>query len=156
MKAFIFGLIFLTMISTLTIGQPDTTVHSPKPALPVICPITFRLYFNLLGDNFKELTLAPFKIRKNQLVNLGIFTGVTVGLLFVDPSVDSYARRLERQQPDVMPVSNVVTSFGSNYGIYTVGAIGICAYLFNDKKLQVVTWLVTQSMITFFGLYASW
>lgn len=145
MRALIIALAIFVCINYSS-GQQASCVQNMTSG-QLICPITARSYVNFLGTDFKEITISPLSIKKNQAINFGIFAGITACLFFIDPAVDNYARTLQSHNHGIQPVSGVITKFGATYSFYTVGVLGLYGYLFNDKKMKAATLLVSQSMI---------
>lgn len=129
-------------------GQSIQKEENNNDSTSKYSPLKLRGYFNLLGNDFKEQFTAPFKMNNKQLINLGLFTCTAVAIFFTDPSVDAFARKVENKNPFVNNISPTITNFGNNYAFYTVGALEVTGFIFNDKKLEIAGLLATQSLIT--------
>ena len=150
MKTLLLLCIIIIFAITHSSGQRANKKNKAYSVLK-FSPLTPRGYLNLTANDFKEQSIAPFKMKKKQFMHFGIFCAATAVLVISDPNVDAYARKLDNYKL-VRKVSPFITNFGSNYGIYTVGALELTGLIFKDKKLVTSGILASQAMITS-GIY---
>lgn len=110
--------------------------------------INFKTFFILQGSNFKQAFTKPFHMTKQNWKTFGKFALVTGVLLLADEPVQKFALDLRDHNKGLRNVSTYITRFGSSYEGYTLGALGLYGFVFNNKKMQTTTLLAIQSYIT--------
>jgi membrane-associated phospholipid phosphatase len=105
-------------------------------------------YVPSLLHNFGEQAAAPLRFTPKQWLITGAAIGITVVLIENDGEIDEWARIQKQHYSWVNKSSPVITQFGSSYGVYSVGAIGLISAAFNNKKGVQTSLLATQAMIT--------
>lgn len=110
--------------------------------------INFKTFFILEGSNLKQASTKPFHMTRQNWKDFGKFALVTGALLLVDEPVQRFALDLREHNKGLQNVSTYITRFGSTYEGYTLGALGLYGFAFNNKKMQTTTLLAIQSYIT--------
>lgn len=110
--------------------------------------ISTSRYFELLGGNMKEMLIKPFHMQKRDWKYLSAAAALAGGLSFRDEAVQRFALKLRNDHPGLRTASGVITDFGDQYGLYTLGMLGTCGFLFKKERMQTATLLATQAYIT--------
>lgn len=105
-------------------------------------------YFPSLLYNIGEQATAPLHFKTKQWLITGATVGITAALIYLDNDIDDWARNLKQKYNWVNKSSPFITEFGSNYGIYSVIAIGSVSAAFKNKKGVQTSLLATQAMLT--------
>jgi len=136
----------LNKLIDTTGGQ--TNIINPK-AYTENTRITFRSYFVLLGDDFKQDITTPFHQTGKEWAGIGIYAAsVAVFSAIADEPIQRLAVNVHDNNKTVSGISNYVTKFGGRYELYSLAALGGYGFLFNNKKMQTTTLLATQAYIT--------
>jgi hypothetical protein len=105
-------------------------------------------YVPSLLHNIGEQATAPLHFGTRQWLITAAALGTTVVLIHFDGEVDEGARNLKQNYRWINKSSPVITEFGGNYSVYTVGAIGLVSAAFNNQKGVQTSLLASQAMIT--------
>jgi membrane-associated phospholipid phosphatase len=105
-------------------------------------------YFPSLFNNIGEQATAPFNFKGKQWLCTAGAIGVTVTLMHFDGDIDEWARVQKQKHNWVKQTSPVLTSLGSNTGIFSVAAFGLFSAAIKNKKGVETSLLATQAMIT--------
>ena len=109
---------------------------------------TFRNYFVLLGNDFKQQVAYPFHATKKDWRNTAIFGAGVIGLSFVDEPVSKFFVGLSGRNKPVSSASHFITSFGGLYEVYTIAALTTYGFVFKNEKIKSTAFLATQAYIT--------
>ncbi|MDB5223139.1 MAG: phosphatase family protein [Chitinophagaceae bacterium] len=109
---------------------------------------TFRNYFVLLGNDFKQQATYPFHATKKDWTHAAIFGAAALGLSFADKPVSKYFVGLADRNKPVSSASNFMTSFGGLYEIYTIAALTSYGFIFKNEKIKSTAFLATQAYLT--------
>ena len=110
--------------------------------------ITFRSYFTLLADDFKQQLTAPFHTNKKGWMQVAKFGLLFTAVSFADKPVNHYSLNLRNNNPAIGPISGYITRFGGDYERYTLLALGTYSFIFKNEKLKTTTLLASQAYIT--------
>ena len=110
--------------------------------------ISTSRYFSLLGGNFKQILVKPFKMEKMDWKYLSIAAAIGGVLSFGDEPVQRFAVNLRHENEPLGHTSSMVTRFGDNYGVYTLGALGAYSYVFKKERMRTTALLASQAYIT--------
>ncbi|HYK57716.1 MAG TPA: phosphatase PAP2 family protein, partial [Flavisolibacter sp.] len=128
------------------IGHNDETKDTALPFTET--RISTSRYFALLGGNFKQILVKPFQMEKMDWKYLSIAAAIGGVLSFGDETVQRFALDLRHENEPLCHTSSIVTSFGDNYGLYTLGALGAYGYVFKKEKMRTTVLLASQAYIT--------
>ena len=109
---------------------------------------TFKNYFTLLGNDFKQQVTFPFHANKKAWKKVAIFAGVTAGLAFTDEAGSDFFAHLANRNKGIASTSNFITSFGGLYEVYTIAALTTYGFIFKNEKIKSTAFLATQAYIT--------
>jgi len=110
---------------------------------------TPRIYVILTLDDMKQQWTSPFRATKKNWLQIGAFTGLTVGAIFLlDKPVNKYTVEQIRTNKSAVSASLYVTNFGGWYETYTLAALGTYGWIFKKDKEKTTTLLATQAYIT--------
>lgn len=109
---------------------------------------TFKNYFILLGNDFKQQVTHPFHASKKGWRNAVVFTAGMVGLSLADKPVSKFFVGLADRNKPVSSTSNFITSFGGLYEVYTIAALTSYGFIFKNEKIKSTAFLATQSYLT--------
>ena len=161
--------LFITMllvIATAGYSQNDTFLREDRDSLQDKTAIRYNCetrdtalpftetristsrYFSLLGGNFKQILVKPFKMEKMDWKYLSIAAVIGGALAFGDEPVQRFAVNLRHENKSLRRTSSMVTGFGDNYGVYTLGALGAYSYVFKKEKMRTTALLASQAYIT--------
>jgi membrane-associated phospholipid phosphatase len=112
-----------------------------------VTKLTGKTYMILLVSDVKQEFSAPFHIKQKDYWKVGTFVLITGGLMIVDESINRYAMQVRANSPPVVKVSKYVTNFGGPYEAYTLAALGIYGWVFENEKIKTTTLLATQAYI---------
>lgn len=110
--------------------------------------ITGRVYFTLLGSDFKQQISKPFHMRGNDWLKLGVFTATTAALTLADESIQNWGQDLHENNKWVRDVGSVVTRFGGVTEAFVLAGIGGYGAIIKNTKLKTTALLATHSYIT--------
>jgi membrane-associated phospholipid phosphatase len=110
--------------------------------------ISTSRYFALLGGNFKQILVKPFQMEKMDWKSFSIAAVIGGVLSFGDEPVQRFALNLRNENEPLRHTSSMVTSFGDNYGLCTLGALGAYSYVFKKEKMRTTALLASQAYIT--------
>jgi membrane-associated phospholipid phosphatase len=161
---------FLTVLFILTVGtcyaqdstlltrqQSDSLPHLLTDTDSCINKITpsedpgklnAARYFALLGGNFKEVFAKPFHMKKRDWKYFSITAGIFGTLSFQDESVQRFSLQWRNKSSGMRNTSGIITRFGDDYGLYTMGVLGAYSFLFKKERMRTVTLLASQAYIT--------
>jgi membrane-associated phospholipid phosphatase len=105
-------------------------------------------YMPSLINNFGEQFTAPLHFNTKQWLITGSAVLITGYLIHVDNEIDDWAKKQKQEHNWVNKTSPFITQFGSNYGILSVGAIGLLSAAFKNEKGVQTSLLATQAMVT--------
>ncbi|MDD8019202.1 MAG: phosphatase PAP2 family protein [Bacteroidota bacterium] len=105
-------------------------------------------FFANIGNNLSEQAQAPFKISNEQAMWIGGGAVVTITLITLDQKIDNVFSPLDRHYRFVRRTSPQLTEFGGFRGIVATGAFGLYSIIWNDKRAQHTTLLITEALIT--------
>ena len=105
-------------------------------------------YFPSLLHNFGEQATAPLHFKKKEWIITASSIGITAALIHFDGDIDEWARVQKQKHNWVNISSPFISEFGSNYGMYSVGAFGLLSAALKDEKGVQTSLLATQAMIT--------
>ncbi|MEO6000295.1 MAG: phosphatase PAP2 family protein [Chitinophagaceae bacterium] len=109
--------------------------------------IRFKNYFLLLGDDFKQQALAPFRLTGSEWLKVGDFALITTATILSDEPINHSINDFRNHSVLVQKVSPVVTRFGGKYELGTLGAIEAYGLIFKNEKLKTTTILATQAYL---------
>ena len=109
---------------------------------------TFKNYFILLGNDFKQQFTHPFHASKQGWRNTAIFTAAMAGLSFADKPISKFFVGISDRTKPVSSTSNFITSFGGLYEVYTIAALTSYGFIFKNEKIKSTAFLATQSYLT--------
>lgn len=109
---------------------------------------TFRNYFILLGNDFKQQVTYPFHAKKKDWTKAAVFAGGTIALAFADEPVSEFFAGLADRNKPVSSTSNFVTSFGGLYEVGTLAGFAIYGFAAKNEKIKSTMFLATQAYIT--------
>lgn len=104
-------------------------------------------YFILLGSDAKQAFTKPLHMTGRDWKKLGIGAGTLAIVSLADKPVQQFALNLRNHNKALQQVSHFVTNFGGPYEAYTVGALGLYGFVFNNQKMKTTTLLATQSYL---------
>jgi len=110
--------------------------------------ISFRNYFILLGNDFKQQVTLPFNTKHKDWIKLAEFGALAAGFAFADEPVNKFAVDLRTHNKAVSSISSYVTRFGGFYEVYTLVGMGVFGTVFKKEKMKTTTLLATQSYLT--------
>jgi membrane-associated phospholipid phosphatase len=105
-------------------------------------------FFQSLGNNFYEQAKSPFTLNRKELVLLGVGVIITGTLIICDPTIDNIFSPLDNKNKFIRRTSPNLTEFGGKYGIMSVAGFGAYSIIWNDKKAQQTSLLLTEALIT--------
>lgn len=164
-NASVIFLILVTLNATLHAQQPDTLLHKldslsqkadsagkqQNNTHPAAYNETTQLnvpsYFILLGSDVKQAFTKPFHMQGRDWKWAGIGAGALGLLALVDKPVQQFALDLRNHNAGLRNVSQYVTEFGGTYEGYTLGALGLYGFAFNNHKMKTTTLLATQAYV---------
>ena len=109
---------------------------------------TFRNYFKLLGNDFKQQLTSPFHLNKRQWTKVAVFAAAAGGLALADEPVSEFFAQLANDNRTVSSISNHVTGFGGLYEVYTIAALTTYGFVFKNEKIKSTAFLATQAYMT--------
>ena len=110
--------------------------------------ITFKSYFQLLGDDLKQEFTKPFHMNGKDWGRFAKFAVVAVGVGLADEPIQRNAVELVNNHSGIKNVSKYVTNFGGTYEVYTLAAFGAYGIIFKSDKMKTTTLLATQAYLT--------
>ena len=105
-------------------------------------------FFKELCNNIIIQTHAPFHIKQESSLKACAGVAITIGLIFLDQSIDNKVRYFNSRHKDIGTVSNYVTELGGNYGLGMSALFAGFSYLTHNKKGIQTSRLLAQSLIT--------
>jgi membrane-associated phospholipid phosphatase len=105
-------------------------------------------YFPSLISNFGQQVVSPFHLNKKQLVFTGIGLAITASLIVVDGEIDDWAKVQKQKHNWINKSSPIVTELGGNYGLYSIGALGLISAVSNNQKGVQTSLLASQAVLT--------
>ena len=105
-------------------------------------------FFGELFTNISIQAQAPFKIKKKDALYVVAGVGFTMGLIFIDQSLDNSIRPISKRYNSIGKTSNYVTEIGGNYGFGLCAAFAGFSFLQNNEKGIQTSRLLAQSLIT--------
>jgi membrane-associated phospholipid phosphatase len=145
-------LLFFSILSAQTdslptVGTKDTvrtnSLHSKTDN-----PSQEYHFLQSLGNNFYEQTRSPFTLDRKELVLLGAGVIITGTLILCDPAIDNFFSPLDNKNKFIRRTSPNLTEFGGRYGLMSVAGFGVYSIVWNNKKAQQTTLLMTEALIT--------
>jgi membrane-associated phospholipid phosphatase len=109
---------------------------------------TFKNYFILLGNDFKQQATHPFHASKQGWRNAAFFTAGMVALSFADKPISNFFVSMADRNKPVSSTSNFITIFGGLYEVYTIAALTTYGFIFKNEKIKSTAFLATQSYLT--------
>ena len=117
--------------------------------------------FNPLSRFAKDLWIqaaAPFQMNTEQRYWVGGCALATAVLLLTDQGTYNTIKDAEFDTRWIGKVSPVITQFGSNYGLATLGLFASYSFLADDSKGKETAYLATEAYLTssVWGVTAKW
>ena len=109
---------------------------------------TFKNYFTLLGNDFKQQLTYPFHATKKDWRNTAIFGAGVFALSFADEPVSKFFIELSERNKPVSSASHFITRFGGLYEVYTIAALTTYGFVFKKEKIKSTAFLATQAYFT--------
>jgi membrane-associated phospholipid phosphatase len=109
--------------------------------------ITGKVYFILLGSDFKQELTAPFRFKLKDWKKTAVILAATGALFFADEPVQRKALQWRNNNAAVRDIGKYVTRFGGQYEVYTLAAFGAYGFIFNNEKIKTTFLLATQSYV---------
>jgi membrane-associated phospholipid phosphatase len=109
---------------------------------------TFKNYFILLGSDFKQQVTYPFHATKKDWKKVAVFGAITAAVAFADKPVSKFFTSVTYRSKPLLGISNIVTTFGGLYEVYSLAAITTYGLLFKNEKIKSTAFLATQAYIT--------
>lgn len=156
----------LLVIATACYAQNDTLLRAERDSLHDKTTIRYNdeirdttlpftetristsRYFALLGGNFKQILVKPFQMEKMDWKCLSIAAAIGGVLSFGDEPVQRFTLDLCHENEPLRHTSSMVTGFGDNYGLCTLGALGAYSYVFKKERMRTTALLASQAYIT--------
>lgn len=110
--------------------------------------ITPKVYFILLGKDFRDVFTSPFHATPKTWKVVGGLALLEGGMFFADKSIQRSATNLMNNNPGLRNVSQYTTNFGASYEGYILAAFGAYGFIFHSNKVKTTTLLATQAYIT--------
>lgn len=110
--------------------------------------VNAKVFGILLLDDFKQQALSPLNINKKGWLTGAALVGTTVGLSFLDKTIQQWAAGLRRKNPGLGDYSRAVSDIGGVYEGITFAGIATYGFVFKKPKLRTTTALATQAYIT--------
>jgi membrane-associated PAP2 superfamily phosphatase len=105
-------------------------------------------YFPSLLHDFTGQAAAPFHFTAGQWLITGAAAGITTGLILVDNDIDDWATVQKDRHKWVNAASPVISSFGSNAGLFSLAGYGLLSAAVKNKKGVQTSLLASQAYIT--------
>ncbi|MDB5190550.1 MAG: phosphatase family protein [Segetibacter sp.] len=125
----------------------DSGINTDPTAYNKATKLTPRVYFTLLGSNFKQLANTPFHLQRKEWSKVGVFAIVAGGVAAVNRPVNRFAIKLANENKPVAEVSKFVTNFGGLYEVYTLACLYTYGLIFKTEKEKTTTLLASQAYI---------
>ena len=109
---------------------------------------TFRNYFILLGNDFKQQVTYPFHAKKKDWAKVGIAAVIGTGLAFADKPINNFFSDLAKNNKGVASASNVITSFGGLYEVASLAGFAAAGLVTQNEKIKSTAFLASQAYIT--------
>lgn len=139
-------LYFLSILLSTCLGsfgqQPDTLTAKPDSI------IHLPGYFILLAGDAKQAFTKPFHMRPPDWKRFGIGMGALVAVSFADQPIQQFALDFRLSHPRIQSTSKLITDFGGNYELYTLGGLGLYGFIFKNERMKTATLLASQSYLT--------
>ncbi len=105
-------------------------------------------FFRSLGQNLSEQAKAPFSMTNEQLLYFGAGVVITGTLIYYDQKIDNVFSPLGKKHKLIRRSSPQITEIGGMRGIIAMGIFGAYSLIWNDKKAQQTTLLLSEAFIT--------
>ena len=109
---------------------------------------TFKNYFVLLGNDFKQQFTYPFHATKKDWRNAALFGVGLAALSLTDEPVSHFFVGLSQRNKAVSSTSNFITSFGGVYEVITIAGFATYGFVFKNEKIKSTAFLATQAYLT--------
>ncbi len=105
-------------------------------------------FFSELYSNLIIQTQAPFKMNKKEALFVFASVGCTVGLIFLDKSIDNTIRPVSVRYKSIGEASSNLTELGGTYGFGLTAAFAGFSFIAQNKEGIQTSRLLAQSLLT--------